>query len=68
MTGLDKAHSKLQKKINRLTSRIHSLQKFLRERKNYARATSAFIEKLVADGKITKTELKEFFKKRHENS
>ena len=56
--------SKHQLRANRFKSRIIELQHHLETSKIYRRQTSDFIKKLISEGRITKEELSEFYKKR----
>jgi hypothetical protein len=64
-TGINKTNSSLQKDINRMKNRCTDLQKSLMARKNYMRSTHDFVEYLFDQGRITKEELRIFFKKKN---
>ena len=61
--GLDKANQTFQSTITRLRGRIGQLDKCSARRKTYVRQANVFIDKLLAEGRVTKDELREFFKK-----
>ena len=61
---LNKISSKHQKHINRLEKLIQEQQKALELRKVYTKQTADFIEYLWKEGRITKEELKRFYKRK----
>lgn len=56
--------SKYQKRINRLRDRVTTQQHQLEVAKVYRQQASDFTKKLLAENRITKKELSEYFKKR----
>jgi len=65
MKGIDKTYSSLQKDINRIKKRCTDLQETIRLRKNYQAQTILFIQDMLDAGRITKEELKQYFKKKN---
>ncbi len=63
-TGIDSANSIYAKKENKLHKIITELQKKVFSRREYARHVQSFHRKLLDENRITKEEMKEFFKPR----
>ena len=59
--NVDKATSTLQMSVNRIKKITQNYQLALVKRKKVARLNSEFMEKLKADGRVTREELQEFF-------
>lgn len=62
------ADSKFQKRVNRLTKRIIEQQQHLEVAKLFRQQASDLIKKLLAEDRITKSELSNYFKKRPKNA
>lgn len=66
MENINKTHSSYQKDINRLRKRCNNYQKAIRLRNKYLLQSSNFIKAMIKEGKITKEDLKPYFKKKSE--
>lgn len=66
--GIDKANSSFQKDVNRLRKTCSEFQKSLEQRKIFQAQTLSFINNLLKEGKITKKDLKPYFKRKHDMS
>lgn len=64
-TGIDKTQSSLQKDLNRIKKLSTALQKNIKLRKNYQQQATLFIQDMLSAGKITKEDLKPYFKKKN---
>lgn len=60
--ALAKTNSKHQKRANRLYKQIYFLVELVVRKNLYIRKQNSFVDKLIAENKITKTEVQEFFK------
>jgi hypothetical protein len=65
-TGDDKTRSSLQKDINRMKKRCTALQETIRVRKFYNTQAKHFIKAMLEAGKITKEDLKPYFKRKND--
>ena len=64
--GIDKTNSTFQKDVNRLRKRCHSYQKTIQVNKNFKAQALSFIQDMLSAGKITKADLKPYFKKKRD--
>ena len=60
--NIDKTRSTYQKKLNKCRKEMANVTRALKKRKEYTRNADLFIRKLLYEGRITKEELREFFK------
>jgi predicted choloylglycine hydrolase len=65
-TPFDKANSSHQKEINRLENFCTEYQKVIQARNNYIVSSRQFVTAMLEQGKITKEDLKPFFKKKRD--
>lgn len=63
-TGIDKANSSFQKDVNRLKKRCSEFEKSLKQRRNFQSQALSFIDDMLKEGKITKKDLKPYFKRK----
>jgi polyhydroxyalkanoate synthesis regulator phasin len=63
-TGIDKANSSFQKDVNRLRKRCSEFQKSLKQRRIFQSQALNFIDQMLKEGKITKKDLKPYFKRK----
>lgn len=61
--GLDKANQSFQSTITRLRGRIKTLENCSTRKKTHVKQNNSFIDKLLESGRVTKDELREYFKK-----
>lgn len=62
--GIAKTHSSYQMDVNRMRERCTALQETIRQRKEYHNQTKRFISDMLAQGKISKEDLKPYFKRK----
>ena len=63
-TGTAKTRASYQKDVNRLREQCHKFQKALKNRNTYISNAVEFIDAMLEQGKITKEDLKPYFKKK----
>jgi len=64
--GIDKANSSFQKDVNRLRKTCSNFQKSLEQRKIFQSQALSFIDQMLKEGKITKKDLKPYFKRKRD--
>jgi hypothetical protein len=64
--GLNKTNSTFQKDVNRLRKRCHSYQKTIMIKKIFQAQALSFINDMLTAGRITKEDLKPYFKKKRD--
>lgn len=61
----DRTNSTMQKHVNRLKKRCTELQNTIEIRNQYVRSTSEFIQFLLKNNRITKSELTQYYKRKN---
>jgi hypothetical protein len=64
--GLNKTNSTFQKDVNRLRKRCHDYQKTIMMKKSFQTQALTFIGDMLRAGRITKEDLKPYFKKKRD--
>jgi hypothetical protein len=62
--GIDKTNSSYQKDVNRLRKRCHEFQESIQMKEQYQWQAFAFIRDMLSQGKITKDDLRPYFKRK----